>query len=181
MSRTRKFIGFWLVIILSMIVVPYLYFLATRAIDSQLGYPQGISYPVSSNLFAAALSGLIGIFWILWGYSYLHFEGKGSPVEAFGMALYPTQFLVTTGPYAYTRNPMVFGLLFLLLTVAFYAGSISGLVLVPILAIFAAGYLRIFEEPNLLKRFGDDYAKYLQNTPMLIPMRWNIPTPGRKP
>jgi protein-S-isoprenylcysteine O-methyltransferase Ste14 len=163
-------------LILSMGVVPYLFYILSMAIDFRLGHPQGISYPPSINQFAAAFSALVGVFWILWGYSYLHFVGKGTPIEAFGMALYPTRFLVTTGPYAYTRNPMVFGLLFVLLAVAFYSCSISGLVMVPVIALIAAAYIRAFEEPHLERRFGAEYAEYRKNTPLLIPIRRNKPS-----
>lgn len=171
MSRTRAIIGFWLVLILSLGVFPYLFFIASKAIDSATGQLQGLAYPLNVNLFAAACCVLAGLFWILWGYSYLHFVGKGTPIEAFGMALYPTKYLVTTGPYAYTRNPMVFGFLSILLAVAFYTGSVSGLILVPLIALLTAAYLRAFEEPYLEKRFGAEYLDYRTKASMLLPAR----------
>jgi protein-S-isoprenylcysteine O-methyltransferase Ste14 len=97
------------------------------------------------------------------------FVGKGMPFEVFGYALHPTRTLVTTGPYAYVRNPALIGMLFLLLGVAFLARSLAGIVLVPIVAGFAVVYLAQFEEKALARRFGDEYDEYRRNVPLLIP------------
>ena len=112
---------------------------------------------------------LIGVFWILWAWSYLLFVGQGLPLEVLGRALHPTQILVTTGPYAYTRNPMVLGLRFILLEVAFFRGTLSGFVMVPAVGLLTWGYLAIFEERGLMKRFGASYEKYRRDVPLLFP------------
>ena len=167
MSRLRKFIGFWIVLIAFGGIFPSVFYLLSRWLDGALALPKFASEPM--GVFAAAFSATVGLFWVLWAYSYLHFVGRGSPIEAFGVALYPTQRLVATGPYAYTRNPMVLGLLFILLAIASYAGSVAGLALVPILAVLAVAYLRIFEEPGLARRFGEEYTEYRKSVPALIP------------
>lgn len=117
----------------------------------------------------AGLSWTLGLFWIFWSYSYLVFVGSGSPVEAFGAALEPTKYLVTTGPYAYVRNPMVFGLLFILLGFSFLANLLIAIILVPVAGLIAAAYLRYIEEPHLIRRFGAAYKHYREHVPMLIP------------
>jgi protein-S-isoprenylcysteine O-methyltransferase Ste14 len=111
----------------------------------------------------------IGIFWVLWAYSYIHYVGRGSPIEAFGVALLPTEQLVTTGPYAYTRNPMLLGYLFVLLGISLYANTISGLILLPVVGIFAVIYIALFEEKTLMRRFPGSYRVYRSHVPMLFP------------
>ena len=167
MSRKRKFIGFWIVLIMFGAVFPGAFYLMSFLLDAVLGLPRFVSQP--AGVFLAAFCVATGLFWITWAYSYLHFVGRGSPIEAFGLALYPTQTLVTTGPYAYTRNPMLVGLIFLLLAIAFYRGSISGLALIPIIAVAAVLYIKAFEEPGLARRFGEEYVEYRRKVPMLIP------------
>ncbi len=166
MPRMRKFIGLWIVVILY-IGSPIVYYWLARWLDRVIGLPALMSRDLS--VLFAALSFFAGLFWALWAYSYLHFVGGGSPVEAFGRALEPTQSLVTTGPYAYTRNPMLVGSLFLLLAGALYANSISGVVLIPVLALIALWYIARFEEPELVRRFGEPYEQYREAVPALIP------------
>lgn len=145
-------------------------FWAVAGLFDRLAGFQGIQLSRSVELILTGMVWSLGLFWIFWAYSYLLFVGHGSPVEAFGLALEPTKRLVTAGPYAYVRNPMLFGLLILLLGLAFFMDSISGLLLVPIVAILAALYLRAFEEKELLRRFAQPYEQYRHHVPMLIPL-----------
>ena len=149
------------------VAAPVGFWFLSLAVDRALGLSPVLSAPVSLILAAAAI--LVGVFWITWAYSYLVFVGKGVPLEAFGHALHPTSVLVTTGPYAYARNPMVLGLLFVLFGVAFLRRSVAGLALAPLIATLIAAYLAEFEERALVRRFGADYEEYRHNVPMLIP------------
>jgi protein-S-isoprenylcysteine O-methyltransferase Ste14 len=81
----------------------------------------------------------------------------------------PTKRLVVRGPYRYVRNPMISGVLFVLLGEAALAGSPS--LLLWFGAVFAANavYLPLVEEPGLSRRFGDDYATYKANVPRWLP------------
>ena len=167
MSRLRKFIGLWLTLLEFGIVFPVTFYLMSRLLDTVFDLSPFIN-PQTGALIAAFLL-FIGIFWVSWGYSYIHFEGRGTPIEAFGKALYPTSKLVTTGPYAYVRNPMLLGQMFILLAIAFYTGSLSGLILIPILTLIALAYIRMYEEPELVRRFGDKYVQYRKSVPAIIP------------
>jgi protein-S-isoprenylcysteine O-methyltransferase Ste14 len=81
----------------------------------------------------------------------------------------PTTRLVVRGPYRYVRNPMISGVLFVLLGEAALLGS------PPLLlwfgAVFAvnAVYIPLVEEPGLGRRFGDDYARYKAHVPRWVP------------
>lgn len=143
------------------------FWLLATLIDRALGWDPILGTPLAQVLGAASL--LIGLFWVTWSYSYLVFFGEGLPLEWFGFALLPTRMLVTTGPYAYARNPALIGLLFMGLGVAFVAHSLAGVLLAPVIGILAAVYLVVFEEKGLAKRFGDEYQEYRRNVPLLIP------------
>ncbi|MEN6358174.1 MAG: isoprenylcysteine carboxylmethyltransferase family protein [Armatimonadota bacterium] len=165
---TRKAIfGIAFSLVLIGAVVPAAYWYIAQAIDRSLGLEHLSDSPVLFIL--AAFSFLAGLFWVLWAYTYLLFVGKGLPLEAFGTALHPTQVLVTTGPYAYTRNPSIIGLIFLLLGVGLLQRSISGLVMLPAAVAIIIPYLIIFEERALAARFGDEYAHYRNAVPLLFP------------
>ena len=135
--------------------------------DRRLGAPSIL--PAVTAIFLGAAAAAIGIFWAAWAYGYLVFIGRGAPAELFGAALLPTRQLVTCGPYAYTRNPMVFGVLWLALGIVLYRRSLVGIVLIPLVTVAVIVYLRLFEEPALERRFGEPYHRYRLRVPMLIP------------
>ncbi len=168
MAQVRKLIGL-LLVMAAIIGVPVAYHVFSSATDRILAFSSLPSPPLDVYPFLAAFFMVIGLFWVFWAYSYLHFVGLGSPVEVFRVALHPTELLVTTGPYAYTRNPMFLGLLFVLLAVALYGKSITGLALLPIIAIAGLEYLRVYEEPVLKERFGQEYSSYRKSVPALFP------------
>lgn len=154
-------------IIIILIAIPVAFWYITLGIDHAAGWSRIIGEPASSIL--SAMSVLVGLFWITWAYSFLLFVGKGLPLEAFGYAVHPTEYMVTTGPYAYTRNPMVLGMLFIFLGIAFFRGSISGLWLMPLIGIIIYLYLVRFEEPELIRRFEQEYERYRRSVPTLFP------------
>ena len=149
------------------LVFPAAFWLIAVKLDKAFGWSPFVGKPGSQILSAASI--LAGAFWASWAYSYLFFVGRGLPLEAFGRALHPTRVLVTTGPYAYTRNPMAVGVLFLFLGVAFLTGSASGLILIGAAALVIWVYVTLFEEKALEKRFGAEYHDYRANVPILIP------------
>ncbi len=71
-----------------------------------------------------------------------------------------TSALVTTGVYAWTRNPMYLGLWLLLVGWAVRLGALSAFI-VALLFIPLIGYVQIrAEERALARRFGEEYERY---------------------
>jgi protein-S-isoprenylcysteine O-methyltransferase Ste14 len=81
----------------------------------------------------------------------------------------PTRKLVIRGPYRHVRNPMISGVLAVLLGESLFFASL------PLLGFFGfAGllnmiYIPLSEEPDLIKRFGEDYLTYCQHVRRWIP------------
>jgi protein-S-isoprenylcysteine O-methyltransferase Ste14 len=92
----------------------------------------------------------------------------------------PTRKLVTEGVYRHVRNPMISGVLFLLIGEAVLFGSWLLLVWALVFALVNTLYFRLSEEPGLAKRFGEEYLLYKQNVPMWIP-RLRHQTKAKRP
>jgi protein-S-isoprenylcysteine O-methyltransferase Ste14 len=94
----------------------------------------------------------------------------GVPLIALGLAPWdPTTRLVVRGPYRYVRNPMISGVLFILLGEAALFNSIPLLVWSAAFFAVNAVYFPLVEEPGLARRFGDDYERYKANVPRWLP------------
>jgi protein-S-isoprenylcysteine O-methyltransferase Ste14 len=139
-----------------------LFVLASIFVDRILGLPrllpESVRFPVSIPVIA------IGVAVTAW--SVFHFlKVKGTPVP-----FNPPPEVVRTGPYRYVRNPMLTGVFVLLFGVGFYVNSASLLFFFTPLYILANVWeLKKIEEPELIKRLGDEYLKYRRHTPMFIP------------
>jgi protein-S-isoprenylcysteine O-methyltransferase Ste14 len=120
--------------------------------------PEGVRTWVSVPLIA------IGAVMTAW--SVVHFlKVKGTPVP-----FNPPPKVVSSGPYRYSRNPMVIGVFILLFGVGFAFNSISLVFLfTPLYVLVNIWELRYIEEPELVMRLGDEYVEYRNRTPMLIP------------
>jgi len=92
----------------------------------------------------------------------------------------PPRRLVIRGPYRHVRNPMISGVLSILLGEAILLGSVPLLVWFVIDLALNALTIPLVEEPILDGRFGSDYVTYKRNVPRWIPRPkpWK---PGRTP
>ena len=81
----------------------------------------------------------------------------------------PTSRLVVLGPYRHVRNPMITGVLAIVLGETALFGSLP--LLLWFAAVFAvnAVYLPLVEEPGLRSRFGAEYDEYRGNVPRWLP------------
>lgn len=96
--------------------------------------------------------------------------GKGGPLEISNIEISPkTKNLVVTGPYRYTRNPMLFGTFLIYLAFSVIINSITSILLVIIFAVFMLTVVVKKEEERLLKDFGAQYEQYRKKTSMIIP------------
>jgi protein-S-isoprenylcysteine O-methyltransferase Ste14 len=140
----------------------FFFVLTALQVDRLLGLQSIIPGPLNIILSLPVFS--IALFLV--GWSVLNFiRARGTPVP-----FNPPPRLVTTGPYAYTRNPMLTGVFALLFGFGFLFGSFSLLVIfAPLFILLNVWELKAIEEPELIKRLGEDYVDYRKRTPMFIP------------
>lgn len=78
-----------------------------------------------------------------------------------------TNKLVTDGYYACMRHPMHFGLFLFPLATAFIIGSLSFiLIIAPLEIFFMIIMIKLYEEPQAVRKFGDEYLRYREQVPM---------------
>jgi protein-S-isoprenylcysteine O-methyltransferase Ste14 len=88
--------------------------------------------------------------------------------------------LVTSGVYAWTRNPMYLGLSLLLLGWAINLGTLTPLVLA-LLFIPLIRHVQIRPEERALRaRFGEDYARYCQRVNRWLGRRRSVRFSGNR-
>jgi protein-S-isoprenylcysteine O-methyltransferase Ste14 len=83
----------------------------------------------------------------------------------------PTERLVVAGPYAHVRNPMITGVLAVLLGEALVLGSTAIAIWAAIFAVVNHVFFLAYEEPAVERRFGDEYRRYKENVPRWVPRR----------
>ncbi len=81
----------------------------------------------------------------------------------------PTERLVVEGPYAHVRNPMITGVLAVLLGEALIFGSTAIAIWAAAFAVINHVFFLAYEEPAVERRFGDEYRRYKENVPRWIP------------
>jgi protein-S-isoprenylcysteine O-methyltransferase Ste14 len=140
----------------------FLFVIAGILVDSLLRLPELL--PESLRLPLAIPTMAVGLGFTFW--SAFHFlRARGTPVP-----FNPPPRLVTSGPYGVSRNPMLTGVFLFLLGLGFVVSSVSLVLLfVPLFILVNVWELKAIEEPELVKRLGDEYAEYRRRTPMFIP------------
>jgi protein-S-isoprenylcysteine O-methyltransferase Ste14 len=83
------------------------------------------------------------------------FAGRGTPAP-----FDPPRRLVISGPYRYVRTPMYVGAVLLLGGAACFFGSLALLGYAALFGVAAHGFVIVYEEPALTRRFGDEYRAY---------------------
>lgn len=81
----------------------------------------------------------------------------------------PPKNFVVTGLYCYVRNPMILGVLTVLLGEAMMFGSIPILKWAGTFFVINTIYFFLLEEPQLEERFGDDYRAYKKHVNRWLP------------
>lgn len=81
----------------------------------------------------------------------------------------PPKKLVVAGPYRYMRNPMISGVLVVLLGEALFFGSLAIFVCAVAFFLINHFYFIFSEEPGLARRFGEEYLRYRENVPRWLP------------
>ena len=130
-------------------------------LDAILGWP-----PLPDFLRWIGIGPLVvGAAGVAWCFSLFVRVGGGTPNP-----IVPPQRLVTEGPFAWTRNPIILSHALASLGVALLVAS-PGTVLLVLLLGLPVQFVTRIEERSLEARFGDAYRAYRDSVPRWIPRR----------
>jgi protein-S-isoprenylcysteine O-methyltransferase Ste14 len=123
------------------------------------------SYPEAVRILGIVLIAL-GTLLMLASFSRFPIEGSGTP--------FPTnppssRRVLVGGPYRYVRNPMYVSFGVVLTGMSLYLGRPALLVYAAVLLLLLAAFVHWYEEPTLVRRFGDQYAAYRAQVGAWIP------------
>jgi protein-S-isoprenylcysteine O-methyltransferase Ste14 len=93
-------------------------------------------------------------------------EGEGTPAPA-----EPPRELVAHGLYRYVRNPMYVGVISVLEGHFFWFQTRRHLLYLWTIFLVFHGFIVLYEEPTLKRKFGVSYDWYMQDVPHWFP-RW---------
>ena len=136
------------------------------------GWSLHTAYPNQVRFWIALLAAAAGLLLSGWSAALFFTCGKGTPAP-----WDPPQVLVIRGPYRQVRNPMITGVLLILLAEALFLASWA---IAAWMLVFFAGnavYFPLVEERGLEKRFGSEYRRYKSNVPRWLPQLkpWSRP------
>ena len=151
------------------VAVPLTIVLLTEAVEVGFGLPAGLAWlPVAAG---AALVGA-GLFLMYRTISLFARVGDGTlaPWD-------PPRRFVAEGPYRHVRNPMISGVMAILLGEALILGSPALLAWFTAFAAVNAAWMPLVEEPGLVRRFGSEYEDYRRAVPAWVPRRTPYSSP----
>ncbi len=142
----------------AVLFIVFFSFFTDRLLNINAWPPRPVNF-----FFAAPLITAGSCFW-LWSV-WTFFKSRGTPVP-----VSPPPKLIDTGPYAYSRNPMLSGVFLILFGIGFLFQVVSLIVFyTPLFILIASLEFKMIEEPELEKRFGDAYVEYRKKVPMFFP------------
>jgi protein-S-isoprenylcysteine O-methyltransferase Ste14 len=110
--------------------------------------------------------GAAGVAFLLHAFGRFALEGLGTPAPVAAPAR-----LVVGGVYRHVRNPMYLAVLSVVAGQALFFGSTALAVYGGALALIFVAFVRLYEEPTLRARFGEEYERYRAAVPGWLPRR----------
>lgn len=162
MTRARRVAVVLLNVLLFWAALPVAIYAAGVWVTAALGF----GAPCTGLRIAGAVLAVAGLALALAAIGFLRWIGKGLPISA----LPPTVF-VATGPYQLCRHPIYTGYALAAAGVGLAVGCTGlSLVVVPaVTVLWFATWVALYEEPGLLRRFGNSYRVYRDRTPVFLP------------
>jgi protein-S-isoprenylcysteine O-methyltransferase Ste14 len=167
-TRTRR--RLWWRHLMSVLLFPVT---VTLVVPALIVFPAGVRAP---HLGVAPTVGLItvgcllivaGLGMMIW--TNVLFDRVGEGTLGLGNVMGEPVHLVVRGPYRHVRNPMITGVLCILLGEAGVTASGWLFLWFAIFLTFQLTAIRFWEEPHLTQRFGSEYVDYRRNVPRWIP------------
>lgn len=144
------------------LVVPALVVIAANVRPPEPGSALKLGLAIAGGLLIAA-----GLGMLIW--TVILFDRLGHGTLGVGTVMGEPVHLVISGPYRHVRNPMISGVLSILLGEAALTASGWLLAWFVVFLTFQVIGIRFWEEPRLVRRFGSEYLDYRRNVPRWIP------------
>jgi protein-S-isoprenylcysteine O-methyltransferase Ste14 len=127
------------------------------SLNDAWGWPSW-QIPAGGVIGGVLMAGAVGV----WLYCLRLFSrvGQGTP-----FITDPPRLLVTTGLYRYSRNPIYLAHLAFLAGWILLSGRLAVLLYTGLMAALIEAAIIGWEEPELRKRFGEEYARYARTVP----------------
>ncbi len=162
-STTESTGALWAKSFLQALVGFAIFIVAFPALADRL-LPQALPLPFALRAVAGAVLFLGGI--TLWAVCLDVFSRRG---RGTAFPLDAPRHLVSTGPFAVVRNPIIVGEQAVLWSAVLYLSSLGALLYAALVAI-ALHYIVVYvEEPELRRRFGEEYEAYCRRVPRWLP------------
>jgi protein-S-isoprenylcysteine O-methyltransferase Ste14 len=131
---------------------------------ARTGPAQAIASLSRARTLAGALLAAAGLAMVLWTVTLFIRVGRGTlaPWD-------PTRRLVVRGPYTRVRNPMISGVLAIIVGEAIAFGTRQLWMWAALFLLINHVYFVLSEERGLARRFGAEYDEYRRNVPRWIP------------
>lgn len=117
----------------------------------------GAAYPAVALILAA-------VAFLLHAFSRFALEGGGTPAP-----VAPTERLVLGGVYRHVRNPMYVAVITILAAQLLLFPAYGLLVYVTMATVAMIAFVRLYEEPALAERYGEEYDAYRSAVPGWLP------------
>ena len=157
----RDLIGYLMGLVLFVILIPFIMWKLSGEI-----------HPRMVQILILCVLALGGIGLRIWTIVYMRLIGRGNPMDAFNHEVAPrTSQLMTSGPYAICRNPMLLGVIIYYIGLLVYLWTWQATVIFVLYVIIMMVQVNR-EEKRLEQDFGEAYREYKQRTKKLIPFVW---------
>ena len=173
--------NFWRAVAIAASIILILisgFFVIAFLISVMLGLPHSLGFPVIIRAVGGAIV-VAGVALAVWLFKYRNptnmiVSTYITLTKLFGRVpiserLGRTEPLVIRGPQKYVRHPLYLGVI----TIVFGWGLLTSSTFVLIAFVIILLWFRLvlipFEERELQALFGDQYSRYMKDTPMLIP------------
>ena len=128
---------------------------------------QYFPYTIADSLAFIKLLSAFGILFMLIGAAFCFLSNLA--LIKIGKLMKETEHLVTTGVYAFCRNPMHLGLILFYCGMAFVLNSVSAMLIAFLTFIFAYITALYCDEPRLKRDFKDEYTAYARKVGRFLP------------
>jgi protein-S-isoprenylcysteine O-methyltransferase Ste14 len=162
-SATRSTSALWAKSLLNAVIFFALFMVALPWLAHRLA-PHPVPLPAAPSVALATVLFVGGVaVWLLCLDAFSR-RGRGTPFP-----LDAPSRLVTSGPFAVIRNPIMAAEVTVIWAEAIYFGSLGVLGYALLVSVVAHVFVVYTEEPELRQRFGEEYDDYCRRVPRWVP------------